>query len=186
MSQATSAEPKAVAMTLSASQPTFKAGTLPTFQVTITNQSQEVVKFCRYRLDYRLKAAMVVKGTQNYEAQPFVKQTWEDIRKKDIVDLQPGESLQHTLSFDNDPIFGFVRRAKRPPIIPRANCLKGFPAGTFEFNTALSNQVGLYVGETGVFNHRLEGRKVPDQWPGMGGCFLQLIEGSTTVTFSQD
>jgi hypothetical protein len=186
MSQATSADTKALAMTLTPSQSVFKAGSLPSFQVTIANQSQEAVMFCRYRLDYRLKAAMVVKGEQNYEAQPFVPQTWQDIRKKDIVTLAPGESLTHSLSFDNDPVFGFVRRAKQPPIIPRSNSLTGFPAGSYSFNTALSNQVGLYVGKDGVFDHRLEGRKVPDQWPGIQGCFIKLIEGTATVTFTED
>jgi hypothetical protein len=185
MSQATSADPKALEMTIASSTSALKAGSLPSFQVSITNQSQEAVMFCRYRLDYRLKAAMVVKGPQNYEAQPFVTQTWQDVRKKDIVTLAPGETLSHTLTFEGDPIFGFVRRAKQPPIIPRSNSLKGFPAGTYSFNTAVSNQVGLYMGREGAFDHRLEGRKVPDQWPGIQGCFSKLIEGTATVTFSE-
>jgi hypothetical protein len=184
MSQATSADTKALELTITPSKSTMKAGDLPSFEVSITNQSQQPVMFCRYRLDYRLKAAMVVKGPQNYEVQPFVSQRWQDVRKKDIVTLTPGETLSHTLTFENDPIFGFVRRAKQPPVIPRSNSLKGFPAGSYSFNTAVSNQVGLYIGQDGVFDHKLEGRKVPDKWPGIQGCYSKLIEGTATVTFT--
>ena len=185
MSQATSADPKALELTITPTNQTLRAGSLPEFTVTITNQSEQPVMFCRYRLDYRLKAAMVVKGPMNYEVQPFVRQRWQDVRKKDIVTLEPGEHLTHTLNFEEDPIFGFVRRAKQPPIIPRSNSLKGFPAGSYSFNTALSNQVGLYTGQDGVFDHNLDGRKVPDQWPGIQGCYSKLIEGTTTVTFTE-
>lgn len=184
MSQATVADSKALSMSMVPSSKTQKAGTLPSFEVTITNQTQEPVKFCRYLLDYRLKAAMVATGEQNYEAQPFVTQSWKELKPEDIVSLAPGESFTHHLSFQDDPIFGFVRRAKQPPIIPRSHVIQGFPKGSYSFNTALSNQVGLYIGETGVFNHKLQGRKVPDQWPGIEGCFLKLIEDSASVTFS--
>ncbi|MCA9780604.1 MAG: hypothetical protein KC800_27960 [Candidatus Eremiobacteraeota bacterium] len=182
-----SSEEPALNMRMIPVKEAYPAGTLPQFEVIITNASQQPVRFCRYRLDYRLKAAMVVdggKGGQDFELQPFVSQTWEPLNSsKDIVILGPGEQLRHRLTFKDDPIFGFLRRAKQPPVIPASNAVDGFPAGKYSFNTALSNQVGLYVGKDGVFDHRLEGRKVPDQWPGIEGCYLKLFETTTEVVF---
>ena len=181
------AQEQALAMTMTPSQEEYQAGELPSFQITLTNTSSQPLKFCRYKLDYRLKAAMIADGGKtgpDFELQPFVAQSWESFTPEDIVTLAPGESLQHTLTFQEDPVFGFLRRAKQPPIIPASNAIKGFPAGKFHFNTALSNQVGIYVGRDGVFDHKLEGRKVPDQWPGnIEGCFLDLVEASASVTF---
>lgn len=174
-------------MTMTPTQTEYKAGELPSFQVALKNKSSQAVKFCRYKLDYRLKAAMIAdggKGGLDFELQPFVTQSWEKFTPEDIVTLAPGESLEHKLSFHKDPIFGFLRRAKQPPVIPASNAIDGFPAGTYEFNTALSNQVGIYVGRDGMFDRKLEGRKVPDQWPGnMGDCYLNLVEASATVKF---
>lgn len=182
-----SAQEQAIAMSMVPVQASYSEGQLPEFDVVLKNSSQAPVKFCRYRLDYRLKAAMVVDGGTgglDFEAQPFVPQKWDPLEPEDIVTLAPGESLTHRLSFQNDSIFGFLRRAKQPPIVPASNAISGFPKGNYEFNTALSNQVGLYVGQTGMFDHRLEGRKVPDQWPGIEGCYLKLIEATAKVTFN--
>lgn len=173
-------------MSLTPVKAVYQAGTLPEFVVTLTNKTENPIKYCRYRLDYRLKAAMVVDGGsagQDYEAQPFVSQAWEPLKSEDIVVVNPGESVTHRLTFTGDPVFGFLRRAKQPPVIPATNSIKGFPAGTFSFNTALSNKVGLYVGRDGVFDHKLEVRKVPDQWPGIEGCSPRLIEATATVRF---
>lgn len=180
------AQVKSLEMTLTPARPTYRTGELPEFTVSLTNRSQEPLKFCRYRLDYRLKAAMVVDGGQggpDFEAQPFVSQTWEPLTEADYVTLAPGETLSHKLTFDKDPIFGFLRRAKQPPVIPSTNIIEGFPSGRFTFNTALSNQVGLYVGKNGVFDRKLEGRKVPDQWPGVSGYYGDLVEADATVVF---
>lgn len=182
-----SAQEKAVSMVMTPIKPTYRAGELPEFVVVLTNNSSTPVKLCRYRLDYRLKAAMVVRGEARgprFEAQPFVSQKWEPLDPNDIVTLAPGQSLSHRLTFSQDPVFGFLRRAKQSPVIPASHAIKGFPAGKFSFNTALSNQVGLYIGRDGVFDHRLEGRKVPDGWPGnIDGCFLELVEATALVEF---
>lgn len=181
-----SAQEQALEMSLTPAKAVYPAGTLPKFVVTLTNKTQAPIRYCRYRLDYRLKAAMVVDGGSggaDYEAQPFVGQTWEPLKPDDIVVVNPGESLTHRLSFTGDALFGFLRRAKQPPIIPATNCIKGFPAGEFSFNTALSNKIGLYVGQDGVFDHKLEVRKVPDQWPGIEGCYTRLVEATATVRF---
>ena len=163
---------------------TFQAGEFPQFTATIVNEGTQPVKFCRYKLDYRLKAAMVVSGPKNYEAQPFKTQRWEDLRKKDIVTLEPGEKIEHTITFQDDPIFGIIRRAKQPPIIPRSNSIHGFEAGTYTFNTALSSKVGIYIGQDGVFDGRLEARRVPEKWPGYDiGCYSKLMEDTATITF---
>ena len=55
-----SAQEKAVSMVMTPIKPTYRAGELPEFVVVLTNNSSTPVKLCRYRLDYRLKAAMVV------------------------------------------------------------------------------------------------------------------------------
>lgn len=164
----------------------YSVGELPQFRVTFANRGVSPLKFCRYKLDYRLKAAMVAEGVPkgaHFEAQPFVTQSWDPLKQEDIVVLAPGEELTHILKFEDDPVFGFLRRAKQPPVIPVSNAVKGFPKGTFSFNTAVSNQVGLYVGQSGVFDRRLEGRKVPDVWPGVQGCHLGLVEATAKVTF---
>jgi len=180
------AQHKPIQMTLTPAQESYPAGALPEFVVELKNVSDTPVRFCRYRLDYRLKAALVVdggKGGKDFEAQPFVSQKWTPVKQKDIAFLRPGETLSHRLSFQDDPIFGFLRRAKQPPIIPASNAISGFPPGRYSFNTALSNQVGLYVGRDGFFDHNLEGRKVPDKWPGLEGCFLDLVEATAVVEF---
>lgn len=180
------AQVKALEMTLTPTSPIYKAGELPEFTVSLTNRSSAPLNFCRYRLDYRLKAALVVDGGPgglDFEAQPFVRQVWEPLTDGDYITLAPGETLSHKLTFHNDPIFGLLRRAKQPPVIPSTNIIEGFPAGRFKFATALSHQVGLYVGRDGVFDRKLEGRKVPDQWPGVSGYYSELVEAEATVIF---
>lgn len=181
-----SAQEQALEMSLSPVQAVYPVGSLPEFTVTFTNRSQTPVKLCRYKLDYRLKAAMVVDGGAggpDFEAQPFVTQTWNDLKAEDIVTVGPGQTISHQLKFEADPVFGFLRRAKQPPVIPSTNAIKGFPSGTFSFNTAISNKIGLYVGQNGVFDHKLQVRHVPDQWPGIQGCFDRLVEATASVRF---
>lgn len=180
------AQVKSLEMTLTSTQATYKVGELPEFTVSLTNRSDQPLKFCRYRLDYRLKAAMIADGSQgtpDFEAQPFVTQSWEPLKDDDLVTLAPGQTLTHQLTFSGDAIFGFVRRSKQPPVIPSSNAITGFPAGRFTFNTAVSHQVGLYVGQNGMFDRKLEGRKVPDQWPGLPDFYTDLAEAGVEVRF---
>lgn len=180
------AQTSALSMKMIPAAQSYPANSLPQFEIVVTNTSDEPIRFCRYRLDYRLKAAMVVDGGpggRDFELQPFVSQEWVPFQDEDIVTLAPGEQLSHQLTFEGDPIFGFLRRAKQPPIVPASNAISGFPAGKYTFSTALSNQVGLYVGRDGFFDHSLQGRKVPDQWPGIEGCVLELIEATADVSF---
>lgn len=184
VSNPVSADDGKLSLKLNPTQETFQAGQFPQFKVVVSNDTTKTVKFCRYKLDYRLKAAMVIRGPKNYEAQPFVSQRWEDLRKRDIVTLEPGDRIEHVLSFQEDPVFGIIRRAKQPPIIPRSNSIVGFEPGTYTFNTALSSKVGIYIGRDGVFDGRLDARRVPEKWPGYDiGCYAGLIEDTATVIF---
>lgn len=166
------------------------ANSLPRFQVVIANRSQAPVRLCAYMLEYRLKAAMVAvrQGAgADYELQPFQPVTWRPFATADLVTLEPGQKLEHTLQLPGEGDFGFIQRRSQPPVIPKKWVIAGFPAGTFAFNTAISDQMGIYVGAPGVFDHRLEGRKIPRDLPDAGspeGVFTDLLEASATVTFA--
>lgn len=178
-----------VTMLLIPDQSVCKAGTIPDFTVTIKNTGSVAVKFCTYMLIYRLKAAMIAYaikggGGVNYEFRPFFTQKWDPESAADFRILKPGEEIKEHLKLSADKQFGFIARHSQPPVIPVNHIIKGFPAGTYDFNTALSDQMAVYAGENGVFDFKLDPKSLFKFADGLSkDAYFDLIEATARVDF---
>ena len=188
MSDATAV--RSLQLELLPTQSDFAAGSIPDFAVRIRNSGSSAARVCIYMLDYRLKAAMVAnshQGKSDFELQPFRPVTWLPIILGDVIELAPGAHHEHLLKLNGDDVFGFIQRHSQLPAVPSSWIVKGFPAGQFTFQTALSEQMGIYVGQTGFFDRKLEARKVPRDLPGgeaYSDCFMPFIKGTATLRFA--
>lgn len=168
----------------------FRAGEIPTFEVVLRNAGASATAVLLYMFDYRLKAAMVAQNEgkgASYEAQPFHTVRWEPARAQDVVRLEPGAEVRHRLSWDDPYAFAFIQRHSQPPVVTPGYRIKGFPAGTFRFSTGLFEQMGIYVGADGVFDHRLEGRRLPAEVPDgavWGPVSVSSLEAEVSLTFA--
>ena len=164
----------------------YPAGSVPDFTVILRNNSSKPMKLCTYMLQYRLKAAMIARGVSekagDYELQPFHTQKWDEVRESDFQVIQPGKQISMRIELSAEHQFGFIRRHSQPPVVPVTHIIKGFPAGTYEFSTALSDQMAIYTGEDGVFDYRLE-EKLINKLPGGHDAYAGLIEACCEVTF---
>lgn len=162
---------------------------LPEFEVVLRNTGSELVQFLAYMLDYRLKAAMVAnrqgKGA-SYEAQPFRKVAWATPQASDLISLAPGQEHRHVLRWDDPWDFGFVQRHSQPSTMTPRFKLHQFPAGTFDFKTVVFNEMAIYVGQDGVFDHTLESRRLPQDLPNaalLGHAFIGDLEAFAQISF---
>lgn len=190
MSTAADQQRQALSLELVPERQQYSEGDVPTFHVVLRNVGSEPVRMLRYMLDYRLKAAMVAQNTgkgSSYELQPFRTVQWEKPASGQVLELPPNGELKHALTWDDAWGFAWIQRHSQPPIVTPGYQLKGFPAGSFAFSTALMDQMAIYVGQDGVFDHRLEGKPLPSGIPGhevWGPVHVKLVEGETLITFS--
>lgn len=165
----------------------YSAGQLPAFRVSLTNTGQEPVTLCTYMLKYRILASMVAEteGT-DYELQPFQSFSYRDLTPEDFVTLAPGEAHSLEVNLAMEKQWGFVRRHSQPPIIPATHVVSGLPAGKYLFRIALSDQMAVYVGQSGVFDRRLEARTLPKDFPASGNLpdfYRRFLEAEVEVPF---
>jgi hypothetical protein len=190
MSTAADQQRQALSLELVPDQNQYSAGAIPTFHVVLRNVGSEPVRMLGYMLDYRLKAAMVAQNKgkgSSYELQPFHTVQWDKPTAEHMLELAPQGELKHALTWNDPWGFAWIQRHSQPPIVTPGYQLKGFPVGSYAFSTALMDQMGIYVGQDGVFDHRLEGRPLPAGIPGhevWGPVHVKLVEGETVVTFS--
>lgn len=190
MSTAADQQRQALSLELVPDREQYAEGDIPTFQVVLRNVGSEPLRVLRYMLDYRLKAAMVAQNQAkgpNFELQPFHTVQWEKPGPDHVKLLPPNGELRHPLKWDDQWGFAFLQRHSQPPVVTPGYRLKGFPAGTFVFSTALMNQMGIYVGQDGVFDHTIEGKPLPAGIAGheiWGQVHVTLVEGEATVTFA--
>ncbi len=175
-----------VTMVLEPDKHTYPRNSLPDFTVIIRNNSDKPVTICIYMIEYRLRMAMaakgIAKGSFNYIYQPFNPMTWEAPTGKEFSSLSPGRQLSFRLELSQDAYFGFVQRHSQPPVIPSSHAIKGFPAGTYDFSTCIQDQMAIYKGKAGVFDHTLEEKQLKTL-PRSEGAYFELIEASAKVTF---
>lgn len=168
----------------------YRAGELPNLEVSLRNTRPTPVRLLAYMLDYRLKAAMVAQNEgrgASYELQPFRSVEWQPARPGDVLTLQPGADWTHRLEWTDRWEFGWIQRHSQPPIVTPGYRLKGFPAGSYRFSTGLFARIGIYRGADGVFDHRLEGKRLPDEIPGSSGwgaVETPDLETEVLLTFS--
>jgi hypothetical protein len=179
---------KAVTLQLKPEKPSYAAGSIPDFIAVIKNSGTIPVKICTYMLEYRLKAGMAAhpasgKGT-NFELRPFAHQTWPPAGENVFKELKPGEELKVELNLSHDRCFAFIQKHDQIPVIARSFAISGFPAGDYEFDTCIFDQISIYVGEEGVFDFKRESKYL-DELPGGKDpeVFLDEEEGKVHVTF---
>lgn len=184
--------PPALTMHLAAAdgQTQQKAGSLPELLVTLRNVGTRPVRLLTYMLDYRLKAAITADRQEkgfSYELQPFHPVEWDRPSPGDVTFLAAGAEHVHRLSWDDAYGFGFIQRHSQPPLVPSGFKLKGFPPGTYKFSTCLQQRMAVYVGQDGVFDHKLQPRRLPDGVPGhqiWGPAQCPDLEAELTLSFT--
>jgi hypothetical protein len=185
----TAPKPSPLVLALGAAEARNAPGSLPELKATLTNRAPRPVTVCAYMLGPRLLSTLTAETAdgQEYELFPFRPGRWVPVKPTDFKSIPPGKSFSVKLPLAESHVWAFVRSGQQPPIVHAGFALKGFAAGEVTFRVRLSDEMALYVGESGVYDRRWEWKKVPDELPGcpspVPAVFRRQLKAKGAVRF---
>ena len=185
----TAPKPSPLLFALSAPEARHPAGSLPELKATLTNRAPRPVTICAYLLGPRLLSTMTAETAdgQEYELFPFRPGRWVPVKPTDFKSIPPGKSFAVKLPLQESHVWAFVRSGQQPPIVHTGHALKGFGPGEVTFRTRLSDEMALYVGESGLYDRKWDWKRIPDELPGcpnpVPAVFRRQLKAKAVVHF---
>ena len=126
---------------------------------------------------------------RQYIMYSFQTAQWDPVRAQEFPHLEPGQEIHEELRLAEETSWGFCQTWSQPPVLESSMRIDGFAGGTYRFHVVFHNNMGLYVGPTGVHDFQTQSRKIPQGLPGFAelgydDVFDDTLDASAEASFS--